>query len=118
MLTCVYPPGAIEAQPLTSSNQPIDVLRPDWWTYPDECQQGHPRGPGRVIVSWMPCACEPAREAQACGPGPSRVNRMNQLQGVVNRLRTGGGVTGAKTLVVLESWTRPPAVSEQLARDI
>jgi DNA-binding Lrp family transcriptional regulator len=35
-----------------------------------------------------------------------RVDGIEQLQKVVNRLRTGGGVTGTKTLVVLESWTR------------
>jgi hypothetical protein len=45
------------------------VWRPDWWTYPDECQEGHPWGPGRVIVSWMPCACDPAQKAQDRGPG-------------------------------------------------
>jgi hypothetical protein len=27
-----------------------------------------------VIVSWMPCACGPAREAQAKGPGHLRVS--------------------------------------------
>lgn len=36
-----------------------------------------------------------------------RVDGIDHLQKVVNRLRTGGGVTGTKTLVVLESWTRP-----------
>jgi DNA-binding Lrp family transcriptional regulator len=35
-----------------------------------------------------------------------RVDGIEQLQTVVNRLRTGGSVTGTKTLVVLESWTR------------
>ena len=35
-----------------------------------------------------------------------RVNGIDHLQKVVNRLRTGGGVTGTKTLVVLESWIR------------
>ena len=35
-----------------------------------------------------------------------RVNGIEHLQKVVNRLRTGGGVTGTKTLVVLESWIR------------
>jgi Lrp/AsnC family leucine-responsive transcriptional regulator len=36
-----------------------------------------------------------------------RVDGVDHLQRVVNRLRTGGGVTGTKTLVVLESWSRP-----------
>jgi Lrp/AsnC family transcriptional regulator, leucine-responsive regulatory protein len=35
-----------------------------------------------------------------------RVDGIEQLQTVVNRLRTGGSVTGTKTLVVLESWRR------------
>ena len=35
-----------------------------------------------------------------------RVDGIEQLQSVVNRLRTGGSVTGTKTLVVLESWHR------------
>ena len=35
-----------------------------------------------------------------------RVNGIDHLQKVVNRLRTGGGVTGTKTLVVLDSWIR------------
>ena len=35
-----------------------------------------------------------------------RANGIEQLQAVVNRLRTGGSVTGTKTLVVLESWRR------------
>jgi hypothetical protein len=46
-----------------------DVVRPDWWTYPAECQHGHPWGPGRVIVSWLPCQCAPARQAQPRGCG-------------------------------------------------
>jgi DNA-binding Lrp family transcriptional regulator len=35
-----------------------------------------------------------------------RVDGIEQLQTVVNRLRTGGSVTGTKTQVVLESWSR------------
>jgi DNA-binding Lrp family transcriptional regulator len=35
-----------------------------------------------------------------------RVGGIEHLQTVVNRLRTGGGITGTKTLVVLESWAR------------
>jgi hypothetical protein len=42
---------------------------PDWWTYPTCCANGHGWRPGRVIVSWMPCLCAPAREAQEKGPG-------------------------------------------------
>ncbi len=42
---------------------------PDWWTYPTRCGNGHDWGPGRVIVSWMPCLCDPAREAQQKGSG-------------------------------------------------
>ena len=32
-----------------------DVQWPDWWRYPVACPRGHPRAPGRVIVSWTPC---------------------------------------------------------------
>jgi Lrp/AsnC family leucine-responsive transcriptional regulator len=35
-----------------------------------------------------------------------RVDGIEELQRVVNRLRTGGTVTGTKTLVVLGSWSR------------
>lgn len=41
---------------------------PDWWTYPTCCANGHQWRPGRVIVSWMPCLCDAAREAQDKGP--------------------------------------------------
>jgi hypothetical protein len=34
-----------------------DVERPSWWKYPLECAYGHAWGPGRVIVSWLPCGC-------------------------------------------------------------
>jgi hypothetical protein len=47
----------------------MDVQLPDWWIYPKYCGHGHPWGPGRVIVSWTPCQCQPAREAQAKGSG-------------------------------------------------
>lgn len=42
---------------------------PAWWDYPRYCGNGHAWGPGKVLVSWMPCACDPAREAQPRGPG-------------------------------------------------
>lgn len=48
----------------------MDVRRlPEWWIYPTQCGNGHPWGPGKVIVSWMPCLCTPAKEAQAKVPG-------------------------------------------------
>src|SRR5215469_182750 len=47
----------------------MDVRRPKWWSYPVECANGHAWGPGRVIVSWRPCQCEPARMAQRRGSG-------------------------------------------------
>jgi hypothetical protein len=37
--------------------------RPAWWSYPTQCSQGHQWAPGKVIVSWLPCNCEPARQA-------------------------------------------------------
>jgi hypothetical protein len=36
------------------------VRRPEWWSYPLACSAGHPWGPGRVIVGWMPCDCPEA----------------------------------------------------------
>jgi len=46
-----------------------DVSLPWWWTYPTKCGNGHVWGPGKVIVSWLPCQCGPAREAQPRGSG-------------------------------------------------
>jgi hypothetical protein len=46
-----------------------DAPLPDWWTYPTKCERGHRWGPGRVIVSWQPCGCGPAREILAKGSG-------------------------------------------------
>jgi hypothetical protein len=43
------------------SNSPMDVRRHGWWKYPEACHHGHPWGPGRVIVSWSPCDCDPAQ---------------------------------------------------------
>ena len=51
------------------SNYPMDVQRPRWWTYPIECANGHPWGPGQVRVSWRPCQCAPARAVQPRGSG-------------------------------------------------
>jgi SAM-dependent methyltransferase len=45
------------------------VSLPEWWTYPTCCGAGHPWGPGKVIVSWLPCQCGPARAALARGSG-------------------------------------------------
>jgi hypothetical protein len=45
------------------------VQLPDWWIYPTKCGNGHAWGPGKVIVSWLPCQCDPAREAQPRGSG-------------------------------------------------
>src|SRR5215469_16571753 len=43
------------------------VARPDWWSYPLECAAGHPWGPGRVTVGWMPCDCPNARANRVLG---------------------------------------------------
>ena len=40
---------------------------PGWWNYPKHCHHGHPSGPGRVIVSYMPCDCAGARQAGKLG---------------------------------------------------
>jgi hypothetical protein len=33
---------------------------PARWEWPEQCQAGHPWGPGRVIVGWQPCQCAAA----------------------------------------------------------
>jgi hypothetical protein len=38
----------------------MGVRRPDRWSYPERCSNGHEWGPCRVIVSWRPCHCPPA----------------------------------------------------------
>jgi len=38
----------------------MGVVRPDWWCYPEHCQNGHEWGPGLIIVSWSLCDCAPA----------------------------------------------------------
>jgi hypothetical protein len=45
------------------------VTLPWWWTYPTKCGNGHVWGSGKVIVSWLPCQCGPARAAQPRGSG-------------------------------------------------
>jgi hypothetical protein len=60
-----------------------DVWRPDWRTYPTQCERGHPWGPGRVIVSWMPCQCEPARAAQPRGSGHRTITCRTGCESVV-----------------------------------
>jgi hypothetical protein len=47
----------------------MDVQLPEWWTDPEHCGNGHPWGPGRVLLSWMPCQCDPARKARPRSPG-------------------------------------------------
>jgi hypothetical protein len=42
---------------------------PYWWAYPAHCSRGHPWGPGRVIVSWTPCDCDPAIADPSAGQG-------------------------------------------------
>jgi len=41
----------------------VGVRRPAWWSYPEQCANGHELGPGRVLVSWERCHCAPARAA-------------------------------------------------------
>ena len=40
-----------------SNDGMVDVRRPDWWTYPLACPNGHAWAPGLVIVSWSACNC-------------------------------------------------------------
>ena len=34
-----------------------EVRLPDWWHYPPRCANGHPWGPGLVIVRSRKCTC-------------------------------------------------------------
>ena len=36
---------------------------------PGFCPFGHLLGPGRVLISWTPCICQPAKEAAKQGRG-------------------------------------------------
>lgn len=49
------------------------AVRPDWWTYPERCSNGHTWAPGLVTVSWMPCDCAGARRNDG-GLGHLRVS--------------------------------------------
>ena len=53
----------------TCSTHLVGVGRPAWWCYPEQCADGHEWGPGRVILSWMPCDCGPAQAMQEQSPG-------------------------------------------------
>jgi hypothetical protein len=43
----------------------MGVRLPDWWCYPEQCGNGHPWGPDRVVLSWQHCHCGPALAATA-----------------------------------------------------
>src|ERR1044072_3291751 len=42
----------------------MGVRRPDWWCYPERCQNGPEWGPGLITVSWVLCDCPPAMAAR------------------------------------------------------
>ena len=35
----------------------MGVRRPAWWSYPEQCENGHEWAPGLITVSWSPCDC-------------------------------------------------------------
>lgn len=41
--------------PMDDGNLTNDI--PVWWPYPMACAQGHPWGPGKVIVAFRRCTC-------------------------------------------------------------
>jgi hypothetical protein len=49
----------------------MGVRRPDWWCYPERCQNGHEWGPGLITVSWVLCDCPPAEAARERAGGPA-----------------------------------------------
>src|SRR5712692_7253764 len=54
---------------MSRSNRLMGVRRPAWWSYPEQCENGHEWAPGLIIVSWSMCDCPPALAAGT--PGPS-----------------------------------------------
>jgi hypothetical protein len=62
---CAY----LVAATKTCSTLAMDQRLPWWWAYPTEGANGHRWGPGKVIVSWQPCLCAPARKERSRGPG-------------------------------------------------
>lgn len=50
----------------------MGVHRPDWWYYPERCQNEREWGPGLITVSWVLCDCPPAMAArERAGGGPA-----------------------------------------------
>ena len=41
----------------------MGVRRPDWWYYPEQCENGHEWAPGLVLVSFTRCHCPPVQAA-------------------------------------------------------
>ena len=41
---------------------------PDWWTDAEHCGNGHPWGPGKVLITWQRCQCDSARKARPPEP--------------------------------------------------
>jgi len=42
---------------------------PAWWTDAEQCGNGHPWGPGKVLITWQRCQCDPAGKARPRSPG-------------------------------------------------
>jgi hypothetical protein len=55
--TCTEPPVGHSYRQRVLIGSVAIVPVPSWWDYPRGCPAGHPWGPGRVIVGWMPCDC-------------------------------------------------------------
>ncbi len=71
-------------------------MRPDWWCYPERCQNGHEWAPGLITVSWVLCDCPPAqtaRERAGARPGIWRCSATRRR--AAGRCGTGRGVSGA-----------------------
>jgi hypothetical protein len=55
------PNGRWRGNVLGTASSPLvrmdDGSLPHWWPYPQQCEHGHPWGPGRVIVAWRRCWC-------------------------------------------------------------
>jgi hypothetical protein len=59
--------GGVEPHPraLAATHGPCGYARR--WTDPEHCGNGHLWGPGRVLLSWMPCQCGPPPRSRSGG---------------------------------------------------
>jgi hypothetical protein len=84
----------------------MGVRRPDWWCYPQRCQNGHEWGPGLITVSWVLCDCPPAQAAREQVGGARRgIWRCSATRRLAaGRCGTGPGASGADRRLAREEF--------------